>query len=522
MSNPTAVAPAAHPANNRPLLLVVAVCLLVPALFADTTLAMAKVWLSNETYTHGFVILPLSLWLVWQNRARIVDLPLRADFRALWLILPCLAGWLLATLVDVQLVRQIAMISLIPLTLWLVAGPPLVLALLFPLLYLFFAVPLGQSLIPALMEFTADFTVYCVKASGIPVFRQGLSFSLPTGNWAVVEECSGLRYLIASAALGTLYAYISYRSWLRRSLFILAALIVPIIANGLRAYLIVMVGHLSNMQYAVGLDHLLYGWVFFGIVMLLMFYIGGFWAEDSQPGKESVSGVNTATANRTRASRRMGRREVAAAALAVTLYLGLKLALQVGAGNPATEDASLSLPASLGAWQETPGADTSWFPRHYRSSLSERWRFVSSGTGGAPVWLDVAWFSGGEAAGDAMSSLNKLTDPYGGDWNYNGGSRHQSELGAVTEARVRFGEDALLVWQIYRVGGQQTANPYLGKLYQASERLLRGRRDSAYITVATPLGSDAEAARARLADFWQAALPALRAQLDLLATPAAR
>jgi hypothetical protein len=59
--------------------------------------------------------------------------------------------------------------------------------------------------------------------------------------------------------------------------------VVPIVANWLRAYMIVMIGQLSEMKYAVGIDHLIYGWLFFGVVVLILFWIGSFWREDFDP-----------------------------------------------------------------------------------------------------------------------------------------------------------------------------------------------------------------------------------------------
>src|SRR6185436_6553542 len=70
------------------------------------------------------------------------------------------------------------------------------------------------------------------------------------------------------------------RSLARRVAFVAASMVVPIVANWLRAYMIVMIGHLSGMKYAVGVDHLIYGWVFFGVVMALLFWVGSHWRED--------------------------------------------------------------------------------------------------------------------------------------------------------------------------------------------------------------------------------------------------
>ncbi len=76
-------------------------------------------------------------------------------------------------------------------------------------------------------------------------------------------------------------------------LFVLASILFPIVANWLRAYMIVMIAHLSEMKYATGVDHLIYGWVFFGFVMLILFWIGSFWREDVAPEQPDAAGIFT-------------------------------------------------------------------------------------------------------------------------------------------------------------------------------------------------------------------------------------
>ena len=151
----------------------------------------------------------------------------------------------------------------------------------FPLAFLLLSVPIGDFMMPKLMEWTAWFTVLALRASGIPVYQEGLQFVIPSGNWSVVEACSGIRYIIASVTVGTLFAYLNYVTLRRRLIFIAISFIVPVIANWLRAYMIVMIGHLSGNKLAVGVDHLIYGWVFFGIVIMAMFAIGARWSENA-------------------------------------------------------------------------------------------------------------------------------------------------------------------------------------------------------------------------------------------------
>jgi EpsI family protein len=138
----------------------------------------------------------------------------------------------------------------------------------------------------------------------LPVYREGNNFVIPSGKWSVVEACSGIRYLIASVMAGTLYAYLMYRSPWKRFAFAAASVLVPILANWMRAYLIVMLGHLSGNELAAGVDHLIYGWIFFGIVLFAMFWIGARYRDGDAavsagatlPGSTALFGGLAATA----------------------------------------------------------------------------------------------------------------------------------------------------------------------------------------------------------------------------------
>src|SRR5205807_10052913 len=111
---------------------------------------------------------------------------------------------LVAAAGQVQVVQQFAFIGMIVSLVVAIAGRHIARALAFPLGFLFMAVPVGEFLILPLMNWTADFTVTALRLTGIPVYREGTFFSIPSGNWSVVEACSGLRYLIASVTVGVL------------------------------------------------------------------------------------------------------------------------------------------------------------------------------------------------------------------------------------------------------------------------------------------------------------------------------
>ncbi len=255
--------------------------LLTVIIFFPTWKSLVDIWTRSETFAHGFIVIPISLWVIWQNKALHNQIIPKGPS---WLGLGFTAVngfvWLLASLIHALVIQQYALVGILIGGIWFYLGNETTKKLIFPLTFLYFMVPVGEALLPYLMQYTADFTVYLLRKTGLSVYREGMHFSLVTGDWSVVEACSGLRYLIASIMLGTIYAYITYQKNYKRALFILFSIILPIIANGFRAYMIVMIGHLSGMKLAVGVDHLIYGAIFFTFIIFIMFYIGSFWRDD--------------------------------------------------------------------------------------------------------------------------------------------------------------------------------------------------------------------------------------------------
>ncbi|WP_057833120.1 exosortase A [Colwellia sp. TT2012] len=247
--------------------------------YFDALLGMEAIWSTSDTFAHGYFILPISLWLVWRDK----DYLLQSRVRPTWLALPFLMGslffWLFAYAADINVLGQLSAVSSLICLLWLMIGNKLAWRYKFPLAYLLFAVPMGENLIPWLQDVTAWFTVFFLKLNGIPVYVDGLYIQIPTGMFEVAVACSGIRYLIASLAVGTLFGYLTYNKLYKQVLFFCFAMFLPILANGIRAYGIVAIAYYSDMEYATGADHLIYGWLFFGLVIMLMFWIGGLFAD---------------------------------------------------------------------------------------------------------------------------------------------------------------------------------------------------------------------------------------------------
>ena len=242
--------------------------------FRSEIMHAIQVWNASTAYNHCFLILPISAWLIWERwRA----LAARVPHPTLWpiaaMILPALV-WLFALSADLMEGRQLAAMTLFQLFVFAVVGYRVWRIAAFALLYLYFLVPAGAFITPWLQDFSARFAVDGLQVLGIPVYSDGMEIEVPGANFTIAEACAGLRFLIASVALGTLYGYMMYRSWQRRAAFILVSIIVPIIANGFRVLGIVTLGYILGNAEAAAADHLIYGWVFFSIVSLTLILLG--------------------------------------------------------------------------------------------------------------------------------------------------------------------------------------------------------------------------------------------------------
>lgn len=498
--------------SGRPLVAVVAAyCLLAGLLFYGTVASMVAIWLRSDTYAHGFLILPISLWVVWREREQLAGAVASPQPWVLVLTAGGAVVWLLASMVDVLVIQQLAFVGILITGIWAILGTALAWQLAFPLGFLILAVPMGDGLNPLLIDFTADTLEMLVRATGIPVYREGTFLSLPTGNWSVVEACSGLRYLIASVTLGLIYAYLTYQSLWRRSLFVLASILVPIAANSLRAYGIVMIGHSSGMTLAVGVDHLIYGWLFFGLVMLLLFWVGSFWQE---PEAQAAT-----PAPRPAGSKRRG---AMAPTLVLTLgvtALGPALALALLRGGDAAPSAVLQAPQASGAWQTAVDPGWGWVPQQPGADREQQ-TYYRQGEDEVGLFLyqylrqqgDVELVQTASPWRDAGKTW-RVSDRGSVDVDLQGtGTVHAQEV-TLTAGRQR-----LLAWTFYRIHDDYTANPYIAKLLEARQQLLEGRRQGTRLFLVTPqeagAGTDPEAARARLQAFLSDNLAAIEAALD--------
>ncbi|MGC2112255.1 MAG: exosortase A [Candidatus Korobacteraceae bacterium] len=436
--------------------------LVVVCLLRSTVVSMVTIWYGSNTYSYGFVILPICAFLVWRQRRLLYDLYPTTSFAGVTLFLLCAVIWLAGDVADVQVVQQVAFIGMVEALIWALLGSQTMRVLRFPLLFLFFTIPAGESLVDPLQRITAAFTVDAVRLSGIPAVQDGLLLSTPSGDWKIAEACSGIRYLTSSVVVGVLVAGVLFRTWKRRILFVLISALVPILANALRAYLIVALAYVSNNRIATGVDHIVYGWIFFSLVTAILIGFALRWRQPEVPGLEPVQPVVRTSGPGARNTRLLS-------------YVGILIVIAVTATSAADFLWSRVPPSQPPArmwsgpagWIATPDLDHDWAPSF------EAGESVTFTKDSREVSLYIASYPMKRHGVELVNAGNAVGTT--GDWKLLNSDYREAQVAdrpvTVAEYWIASGGERRLVWMWYLSGEELTAKPYKIKLMQAESRL---------------------------------------------------
>jgi exosortase A len=385
-------------------------------------------------------------------------------------------AWLVARVAGTLVVQELSLVFMVQGVILAMYGWQICRIFAFPLAYLFFAVPMGEALVPSLQAETARLAVGLLHLSGIPVFADGTIISIPTGTFQVAEECSGVRFLIASLALGTLFAGMTYRSWWRRLGFVAFSAVVPVFANGVRAFGIILLAYLSNNELAVGIDHVVYGWIFFTAISLLTLGMGMTMREKGDPPSAVARSGSLDHAQPLGRTTAFGAIALVAA-FAVQLYAG-------HIDRPSSRQAiRLATPNINEPWHADDAATDPLTPIFASPDAQLDRAYVTSDT---KVYLHIGYYSHERRGAEAVSYGHILIPDK--RWTLNAAGTTVTRLGSedisLRYERAASGRSARVVWYWYWIDGRFTGNPYLAKLLQAKAKLLGGQQAAAIIAVA--------------------------------------
>lgn len=228
---------------------------------------LLHLWWTSTTFGHCLFIAPVVAWLVWTRRAELARVTPVGWAPGLAVVVAGAGAWLLGDVAGVALARQLGLVAMLEGTVIAVLGPNVARGLVFPLAYAFFMVPFGEELEPPLQQVTVAMAMPLLHLFGVPAVVDGVLIHAGRYWFEVAEACSGAKFVIAMVAYGVLVAHLCFTGWRRRAAFMAVCVIVPVLANGVRAFGTIYAAHLTSVEAATGLDHIVYGWIFFGLVM---------------------------------------------------------------------------------------------------------------------------------------------------------------------------------------------------------------------------------------------------------------
>ncbi|MET3826683.1 exosortase A [Sphingomonas sp. PvP055] len=264
-----------------PLALLAATVAGLLVLFRQDLAVLARIWWTSTTFGHCLFIAPVVGWLVWQRRDGLARLTPVSWLPGLLLVAVGSFAWVTGDAAGVALARHLGLVLMVQGTVVTILGPNVARALLFPILYAGFLVPFGEGLEAPLQRVTVAMTMPLLHLFGVPATVDGVLITIPNGYFEVAEACSGAKFVLAMTAYGALVANVCFVSWRRRVVFMAVALVVPVLANGVRAFGTIYAAYRTSVAQATGLDHIVYGWLFFGFVMAAVLAVGWRWFDRS-------------------------------------------------------------------------------------------------------------------------------------------------------------------------------------------------------------------------------------------------
>lgn len=496
----------------RSLLLGAAVAAAFALAFHDGLAELFRIWSNTDEYSHGWLIAPITAFLLWQRRDEIAAGPRDG---AGWGVALCAAGlgvFLVGELATLFVLVHYGMVAVLWGLFIAAFGLPAARRLWAPLLFLVFMVPLPPFLYNKLSTFlqlvSSELGVQFIKLCGISVYLEGNVIDLGSYQLQVVEACNGLRYLFPLMSFGFICAYLFQAPVWQRLVVFLSTIPITVAMNSFRIGVIgVLVEH-WGVAMAEGFLHDFEGWAIFmvcvGILFLEMWLLTAL-TRRGVPLRDVFWPAEPGGTKRSWAVAPQIRATVAALCLLAVAGAAGHLAGGREEAIPPRQHFS-AFPLELDHWDGTRDR----LEQHFVDALKFTDYILANYHGGGLVNFYAAYYASqrkGESAHSPQSCIP------GGGWKITGleardldGVRFAGQPARVNRVMIQKGETRQLVYYWFQQRGRIITNEYLVKAYLLWDSITRNRSDGALVRLTTPIppGQSWESGDARLESFARA------------------
>lgn len=235
---------------------------------------LISVWIRSEQDSHGLLVIPVSAYMVWRERRRLADVPLKASNLGFFFLALALLTYLLAFYAGVITLASVSMVLSVAGVIVYALGFRIFMQVLFPWFLLFFMIPVPAQIyaevtIP-LQLLVSKMSVWIVGNLGLPIYREGNVIYLPGLTLEVVQACSGMRYMVSLLVLAAVFGHFTMKSNVLRGTLFVSAIPISIVVNTLRVLALAMAWNWFNYDLTKGTGHTLSGILVFVVALLFM------------------------------------------------------------------------------------------------------------------------------------------------------------------------------------------------------------------------------------------------------------
>lgn len=443
-------------------------------LYRDTLTYLGDLFSTVETYGHWWLVVAISVclcfWIARQRRSEPGRPMLWTAVPLLLISLVWLVGELSSTMVLQVTFLPLLLLGIVALTTG--AGTARVLA--FPLLYLYFTIPVWSYLGPLLQEVTIIVVFrLCGLLFGFPAFLDGDIVNVPAGSFVISEGCSGLHYTIVASAIAVLAAYLYIAGTARQIAFVLIAVLFSIVSNWIRVAALILIGQTTDMQhFLIQESHVGFGWILFTIFVLapLAIFLLRFANSGEEAELSSCAGPDKGRPKRWHVG--------AAAALLLVVGFGPALSALINANS--AQQPGKSLPATVGEWSRIEVETPDWVPVIAGAMSSGPFEYRNAN---ASVQMSMQFIPGQRQGAELIGATNAIVPS--DEWQVLADNTREwrpSDL-SMTVPREAIVTDPHgvrhAVWYWYEVGGR-LANSNLSAKYWQVVGAVEGKK-SAYV-----------------------------------------
>ena len=436
--------------------------------FGDTFASIHEHWTQvSSNYSHGYLLLFVSLYLLYEERAELLSFSdLRFTHLFLFLLLVSSFVWMLAELVQVQIIQQLALLPIVYFFICSVFGLKGAKIAAFPVALIILAIPIWSYLIEVLQHLTVVACSFWLSLLDIPVNIDKYYINLPAGSLYVAGSCSGLSYFLTAVSLGAVQAQFNYYRLSRKVLLVVIAGLFGLVSNWVRVFSLVVVAHETEMKSSLIQDHFWHGWIIFALSLVPLYWI----SKKLQDEHPDTSLQSTAI---------IELKPVNILVLGLALLIAFSGPLLVKALSVTNKTISIEpLPEFIADYKFEKSSQSGWAP-NYSNSDSIISGMLYKGEEAINFYA-YSYFSQTQG-----KELIYYTNTIGNDeWRELDSEIDYGGVFSVQKTRLvsRTGKRKKIVLSWYQVAGRATSNHLKAKIFQLAGRL-SSRQDAVLLAI---------------------------------------